>query len=583
MQDKKNLLIVLLACTVVWLGMDLWLKPDPSKGNQLSPSSMATRSEDGFSGAANADSSNGISAPPSGTMISFENQKISGSVDLKGAIIRHCLLKDYKQTTEPNSPSVEILSQNGAGYGACLGWKKSAGQQVDLPNSETIWTANHSQLTPDQGVTLSWTNQNNLSFFIDLSMDDQYLISVSQRVENHSKDSVDPGTPLYALIRQGPITTSGYMMLHEGAIGMVDGKLQEKSYKDLLKGGQGPWMPYSGSVHEGKQGGKGWLGITDKYWLTAIIPSNHSEGRFVAEVARPNQSELYKVEVIEKSWLNGADATALPTIAPGQSRSYGHWHLFLGPKKVSVLEDYEKKLAIDHFDMAVDFGWFYFITKPMFIVLSSLQNMVGNFVLAILIMTIVIKVALFPLSARSFRSMSRMRLLQPQIQALKARFADDKMRLNQAMVDLYKREKINPVSGCLPMLVQIPILFSLYKVLFISIEMRHASFLGWITDLSAPDPTSLFSGFGLFPWMVPGWLHIGIWPILMGVTMVVQQMMNSSSITDHQQKIMLTYVMPVVFTYMMAKFPVGLVIYWTWSNFLTMAQQWFMMRYHQSV
>jgi len=219
----------------------------------------------------------------------------------------------------------------------------------------------------------------------------------------------------------------------------------------------------------------------------------------------------------------------------------------------------------------------------MFFLLSSLQQLVGDFVLAILIMTIAIKIILFPLSARSFRSMSRMRLLQPQIQALKTRFADDKMRLNQAMVDLYKREKINPVSGCLPMLVQIPILFSLYKVLFISIEMRHASFLGLISDLSAPDPTSLFSGFGLFPWIVPAWLHIGIWPILMGITMVVQQMMNSSSITDNQQKIMLTYVMPVVFTYMMASFPVGLVIYWTWSNFLTMVQQWFMMRYHQSV
>jgi YidC/Oxa1 family membrane protein insertase len=595
MQDKKNLLIVLLACTVVWLGIDLWLKPDPSKVNHSSQSAMTTTSRDSIANTENADFSKGIAAPPSRTMVSFENQKISGSVDLKGAIIRQCQLKDYKQTTEPNSPPVEILSQNGTGYGACLGWTKTAGQQTDLPDSETIWTVSHPKLTPDQGVTLSWTNQKGQSFFIDLSLDDQYLITVAQRVENNSNESVDPGTPLSALIRQEPVNTSGYkgygkygknsryMMLHEGAVGMVDGKLQEKTYKDLLKSGQGPWMPYSGSIQEGKQGGKGWLGITDKYWLAAIIPSNHADGRFVAEGASPNQSDVYKVEVRENSWLNGANAPALPTLEPGQSRTYGNWHLFLGPKKVSLLEDYEKKLNIDHFDMAVDFGWFYFITKPMFFLLSSLQQLVGNFVLAILIMTIAIKIVLFPLSARSFRSMSRMRLLQPQIQALKTRFADDKMRLNQAMVDLYKREKINPVSGCLPMLVQIPILFSLYKVLFISIEMRHASFLGVISDLSAPDPTSLLSGFGLFPWIVPAWMHIGIWPILMGVTMVVQQMMNSSSITDTQQKIMLTYVMPVIFTYMMASFPVGLVIYWTWSNFLTMVQQWFMMRYHQSV
>jgi YidC/Oxa1 family membrane protein insertase len=590
MQDKKNLLIVLLACTVVWLGIDLWLKPDP-KVNQSSHSSLTTASVNDLSRPANVDSSKGVTAPPSGTMVSFENQKISGSVDLKGAIIRHCLLKEYKATTETNSPSVEILSQDGKGYGACLGWTKTTEQQTDLPDSETLWTTNHSKLTPDQGVTLSWTNKKGLSFFIDLSLDDQHLITVAQRVENRSNESIDPGTPLYALIRQGPMSnnhrkkigTKTSMMLHEGAIGMVDGKLQEKSYKDLVKDGEGPWMPYSGSIQEGKQGGKGWLGITDKYWLAAIIPSNHANGRFVAERASSENSEMYKVEVRENSWVKTSDAPSLPTIAPGQSRTYGNWHLFLGPKKVSLLEEYEKKLSIDHFDMAVDFGWFYFITKPMFFLLSSLQQLVGNFVLAILIMTIAIKIVLFPLSARSFRSMSRMRLLQPQIQALKTRFADDKMRLNQAMVDLYKREKINPVSGCLPMLVQIPILFSLYKVLFISIEMRHASFLGLISDLSAPDPTSLLSGFGLFPWIVPAWLHIGIWPILMGVTMVVQQMMNSSSITDHQQKIMLTYVMPVVFTYMMASFPVGLVIYWTWSNFLTMAQQWFMMRYHQSV
>jgi YidC/Oxa1 family membrane protein insertase len=586
MQDKKNLLIVFLACTVVWLGMDLWLKPDP-KVNQSSYSSLTTASGNDLARPAHVDSSKGISALPSGAMVSFENQKISGSVDLKGAIIRHCLLKEYKETTEPNSPPVEILSQDGKGYGACLGWTQSAGQQTDLPDSETLWTASHSTLTPDQKVTLSWINKKGVSFFIDLSLDDQHLITVTQRVENHSNESVDPGAPLYALIRQGPISNARHqktsMMLHEGAVGMVDGKLQEKSYKDLIKDGQGLWLPYSGSIQNGKQGAKGWLGLTDKYWLAAIIPSNHADGRFAAERTSPENSEIYKVEVRQNSWVKTSDTPSVPALEPGQDRTYENWHLFLGPKKVSLLEEYEKKLSIDHFDMAVDFGWFYFITKPMFFLLSSLQQLVGNFVLAILIMTIAIKIILFPLSARSFRSMSRMRLLQPQIQALKTRFADDKMRLNQAMVDLYKREKINPVSGCLPMLVQIPILFSLYKVLFISIEMRHASFLGLISDLSAPDPTSLFSGFGLFPWIVPAWLHIGIWPILMGITMVVQQMMNSSSITDNQQKIMLTYVMPVVFTYMMASFPVGLVIYWTWSNFLTMVQQWFMMRYHQSV
>ena len=580
MQDKKNLLIVILTCAVMWLGVDLWLKPYQSKSDTPSIGTAITPGSDGPERSSRGvltgafDGSSGISDSPSDAMIVFHNEKISGFLDLRGAVVRNCILKDYKKTTDADSPPVEMLSENGKGYGACFGWAKPTGQQMDLPDSQTLWKASHAELTPEQSTTLSWSNTDGVSFFIDLSIDDQYVISIKQRVENNSDHSVDPGAPMSALIRQGPVETSGYMMLHEGAIGMADGKLQEKTYKDLGKAGQGPWMHFTGPKYDETNSSSGWLGITDKYWLAALIPNSHCNGRFVAKGLNVNTPALYKVEIQDND--SG-------TIQPGSSKTYEPSRLFLGPKKVSLLEDYEKKLHIDHFDMAVDFGWFYFITKPMFILLSSLQKMVGNFVLAILIMTIAIKIVFFPLSARSFRAMSRMRLLQPQIQALKSRFGDDKVRLNQSMMDLYKREKINPVSGCLPMIVQIPILFALYKVLFISIELRHASFFGWISDLSAPDPTSLFSGFGLLPWTLPAWLHIGIWPILMGVTMVVQQMMNSSSITDSQQKIMLTYVMPILFTGMMAQFPVGLVIYWTWSNFLTIAQQWFMMRYHQSV
>ena len=577
MQDKKNLLIVVLVCAVVWLGLDVWLKPYQSKSHGAPIPSSATMEPTSLSTSANESTthaSGGLSATPSDSILPFHNDKIGGSIDLKGGIVRQCLLKEYKKTTDPTSSSVEILSEHGKLYGACFGWEQLVGKTTDLPHGQTLWTASHSELTPEQSVTLSWTNDAGVSFFIELSLDDRYLISVKQRIENNSIDSVMVGAPLSTLIRQGPVVTSGYMMLHEGAIGMAEGKLQEKSYKDLHKMGQGPWMHLTDPTYDGKNQNRGWLGITDKYWLASLIAGSGEKGRFVAERAQTGTTEVYKVEI---------QKTNPGPIKPGSSHDYGSWHLFLGPKKLSLLEEYEKKLSMDHFDMAVDFGWFYFITKPMFMLLSALQKMVGNFGLAILIMTIAIKILFFPLSAKSFRAMSRMRVLQPQIQALKSRFGDDKMRLNQAMIDLYKREKINPVSGCLPMLVQIPIFFSLYKVLFVSIEMRHAPFLWWIKDLSAPDPTSLFSGFGLLPWTLPTWLHIGIWPILMGITMVVQQMMNASNITDSQQRFMLTYIMPVLFTMTLAQFPVGLVIYWTWSNFLTMAQQWFMMRYHQSV
>jgi YidC/Oxa1 family membrane protein insertase len=567
MQDKKNVLIVILASALVWLGMEVFLKPQQSAQTsvvQNIPSGSINQPASRVDSLAR----NLPSLTLEGPSIPFQNSKIQGSLDIKGGVIRQCSLKDYLETTDPNSKPVSILSkdsiapsENSKMYAAYFGWVGSAESADYFPNPQTIWTCNKSELTPEQPITLSWENSKGIQFFLDFAMDQEYLISVTQRVENKGEDSIQC-TPTSTLIRQGPVITSGYMMLHEGPIGMANGKLQELSYKDVVKLGQSPWMDLSKSASK-----CGWLGMTDKYWLAALIPAQGAKGRFIAE-----GGEFYLSQTQGHENLLKRSETQISTS-----------HVFFGPKKLSLLEDYEKKMSIDHFDMAVDFGWFYFITKPMFNLLTWLQESVGNFGLAILIMTIAIKILFFPLSSKSFRAMSRMRLLQPQIQGLKSRFKDDKLRLNQEMMNLYKREKINPASGCLPMLVQIPIFFSLYKVLFISIEMRHAPFWGWIQDLSAPDPTSVFSGFGLFPWTLPIWLHIGIWPILMGITMVGQQLMNASNITDSQQKIMLTYVVPIMFTFMLAQFPAGLVIYWTWSNFLTIAQQWVMMRYHQSV
>jgi YidC/Oxa1 family membrane protein insertase len=562
MNDKKNILIMIMACALVYLSMDVWLKPYVAKNNITvsqsqvvppNPSRALETDTDAFT--------KNMTLRSQSPSLSFRNGKVSGRLDLKGAIIRQCALLDYSETTQENSPPVQMLSSDQQMYGVYFDWVCSDEQKTTLPTAQTLWQCDTQELTPEKPVTLRWSNSDGIHFFIDLIMDSEYLITVTQRIENHS-DKAITCTPKTTIIRQGPVKTSGYMMLHEGPIGMVDGKLQEPSYADISKTTASPWVDLGQNPKS-----LGWMGLTDKYWLAALIPGQASKGHFTSQ-----GSDFYRAQI------QGQELH----LTRGESQSHT-CHVFLGPKKLALLENYEKKLSIDHFDMAVDFGWFYFITKPMFMLLSALQKMVGNFGLAILIMTIVIKILFFPLSIRSFRTMSRIRRFQPQIQALKLRFGDDKMKFNQAMLDLYSREKIHPVSGCLPMLIQIPIFFSLYKVLFVSIEMRHAPFWGWIHDLSAPDPTSVFSMFGLLPWTLPTWLHIGVWPILMGLTTAGQQMMNPSTVTDAQQKFMITYVMPVMFTFMLAQFPVGLVIYSTWSNFLTIVQQWFIMRYYQSV
>jgi YidC/Oxa1 family membrane protein insertase len=558
MQDKKNFIIMILACALIWLGLDLVLKP---KDLGTHTPVQQTQSLSGTPPVANNHPS---ILPSHGPKIVFKGSNIEGSLDLKGALVRQCFLKQYRETTDANSAPVALLSRDEKMYVAQFGWRTQGGSEADMPNENTLWSSSQSELNEQDHLTLSWKNARGIEFFIDFYLDKKYgyTVKAEQRVVNTSDAPIDIA-PVARLIRQGPVATSGHSMFYEGPIGMANGKLQEPSYKNVTKLGQvGDWMHLTSP-----KGKRGWLGITDKYWLAALIPHDGSKGKFSAQ-----GEDFYQAEC----------QGPVQRVLPGEKVAYTT-DLFLGPKKLSLLDDYERTLSMDHFDLAVDFGWFYFITKPMFHLLSGLQKLIGNFGLAILIMTVGIKVLFFPLSARSFRAMSRMRQLQPQIQGLKSRFGDDKARLNQAMMELYKREKINPVSGCLPMLIQIPIFFSLYKVLFISIEMRHAPFWGWIQDLSAPDPTSVFSGFGLLPLALPAWLHVGIWPILMGVTMMIQQKMNSPHVTDSQQKVMLTYVMPGVFTFMLAQFPVGLVIYWTWSNFLTIGQQWFMMRYYRSV
>jgi YidC/Oxa1 family membrane protein insertase len=557
MENQKNILILLLAGIIAWLGVEVWLKP---KAPQPIPSAVT-------SAQAPYRRSVPLEQALSGEgRLAIRTPFIQGSINLKGGGIDDWSLSAYRQSPEAKSPIVRILSPENteAGYTSFFRWYIAGDREapcppLTLPSDDTEWKADGQEIIPNRPVTLSWLSPQNILFRQILSVDDHYMLTITQEVENKSSTPISLGT-VGKIRRMGPVKTSGYMMLHEGPIGILGGQLKEKSYDSLIKERTGDLESMDGGVK-----GTGWIGITDKYWLTALVPSQATQGAFTGFPTPPT----YQTETV----------SAPQVINPGHKTSVTT-HFFAGPKLLSLLESYEKSLRIDHFDLAVDFGWFYFLTRPMFSVLSWLKTFTGSFGLAILCLTVLIKFLFFPLSLKSYRSMARIRKYQPHLQALREKYGHDKMRLNQEMIAFYKKEKINPVSGCLPMLIQIPIFFSLYKVLFISIEMRQAPFWGWIKDLSAPDPSNIFTVFGLIPWHTPSWLHLGVWPLFMGITMILQQRSNTSMPLDAHQKIMFNYVMPAVFTFMMSQFPAGLVIYWTWSNLLTVGQQWVMTRYY---
>ncbi|HLB80104.1 MAG TPA: membrane protein insertase YidC, partial [Dongiaceae bacterium] len=390
------------------------------------------------------------------------------------------------------------------------------------------------------------------------ALDDNYLFTITQRVENGGTMPVTL-FPYGLISRTGTPDVLGFFILHEGLIGVFDGTLEEVDYDDVRDAGV---QEYAGAG--------GWLGITDKYWLVALVPDQGDQvsGRF-AHTLRAD-TDVYQAD------FRGDGVT----LAPGASVEAGS-RLFAGAKEVRLLDRYRDELGIPLFDRAVDFGWFYFLTKPIFYLLDYLNGLLGNFGVAILLLTIAIKGLFFPLANKSYKAMSRMKLLAPEMTKLRDRFKEDKPRLNQEMMALYKREKVNPAAGCLPIVIQIPVFFALYKVLFVTIEMRHAPFFGWIRDLSAQDPTSILNLFGLAPWGIPDLgplqlLSIGVWPIIMGVTMFLQQKLNPAPPDPIQARIFM--MLPIVFTFMLAQFPAGLVIYWAWNNVLSIAQQWVIMR-----
>ena len=485
--------------------------------------------------------------------IAIDTPSLIGSVALKGGRIDDLTLKDYRETVEPTSPLVVLLSPAGGphAYYTEHGWVAEGDKDLGLPGPDTVWTAESAgPLTPQSPAILSYDTGKGLKITRTIAVDDKYMFTVDDQVANTGSEPVTLYP--YALVsRHETPHVQGFYILHEGLIGVVDGSLEQITYKKAIGNPEGSAF----------KGDHGWLGITDKYWATVVVPEQGKS--FKATFAGNTQGEGR--DRFQTDYLMGP-----VSIAPDETGE-AKGNVFAGAKQVNTVDAYAESYGIPKFDLLIDWGWFYFLTKPLFFALDFFYKLVGNFGIAILIVTLCIKLVLFPLANKSYVSMSKMKLLAPEMQRIKERYADDRARQQQAMMELYKKEKVNPASGCLPILVQIPVFFALYKVLFVTIEMRHAPFFGWIKDLSAPDPTSVFSLFGLIPWDPPHFLMIGIWPIIMGFTMWVQMKLNPAPPDPVQQKIFAW--MPVFFTFLLASFPAGLVIYWAWNNTLSVIQQ----------
>jgi len=499
--------------------------------------------------------------------VPIDTPSIKGSINLKGARIDDVVLKKYRETVDPKSPNVVLLSPSGApdAYYSEQGWVAGTDSKVDVPGADTVWTASAgATLTPQSPLTLTYDNGKGLIFKRTIAVDENYMFTVTDAVENKGSAPVTL-YPFGLVSRHGFPHARSFYILHEGLIGVANGSLEQITYKKALD--KEPLTVKADS---------GWLGITDKYWAAVVVPEEGKtfDARFAATSSTPGDERFQ------------SDYLMAPVTVEPNSTAEVKGHVFAGAKEVNLVDGYETKLGIPKFDLLIDWGWFYFLTKPMFFALDYFYKLVGNFGLAILIVTLIIKIVLFPLANKSYVSMSKMKKLQPEMARLKERFGDDRMRQQQAMMEMYKKEKVNPASGCLPIVVQIPVFFSLYKVLFVTIEMRHAPFFGWIKDLSAPDPTSVFNLFGLLPFdpatvpVVGHFLMIGAWPLIMGVTMWVQMKLNPAPPDPVQQKIF-TW-MPVFFTFLLAGFPAGLVIYWAWNNTLSVLQQSVIM-YRQGV
>jgi YidC/Oxa1 family membrane protein insertase len=562
--DQKRLFLAIAVSLAILLGFQMLIAPHLPKPPQQQialPNQPDTATPLAGAPAAAAPAAEAANVP----RVKIDAPQVQGSVNLLGAKLDDLVLKGYREDISPDSPLVRLLEPRSRDhpYYIQYGWTAATGESVKLPDNDTIWTASSDTLAPGKPVALSWNNGAGLTFEIGLSVDDDYMFAVAQTVRNATGQPVQL-FPWSRIRREYKPAVSGYYVLFEGLLGVVDGTLQDTGYDKAKSEGD----KHAGLAYEATSTSGGWAGITDKYWLTSLIPDQALSSKVNFRHADRN-GDQYQVDYI----------TTDPLTAPANGDVTTISHVFAGAKVVTLLRKYEAQLKIPMFDYAVDWGWFWFLTRPIFLALDWLNGVFKNFGLAIMVFTVCVKALFFPLANYSYRSMSKMKLLGPKMTALRERLKDDPQKMQQEMMGLYKAEKVNPASGCLPMVVQIPVFFSLYKVIFVTIEMRQAPFFGWIHDLSQVDPTNVFNLFGLIPFDPAAYiplLHLGLWPLIMGITMFLQQKMNPPPPDPVQAR--LFQFMPIIFTFMMAKFPAGLIIYWSWNNTLSVAQQWLIQR-----
>jgi YidC/Oxa1 family membrane protein insertase len=566
--DQRRLFLTIAVSLAILLGFQ-WLiaphlpKPAPVPAQHVATADHPlTTPKEGELGALAAAQPGSV--PKNVPRVAISAPRVEGSISLLGARLDDLVLRDYREDLSPNSPLVRLLEPRSDGhpYYVQYGWTAGTGENVKLPDNDTVWTASDKTLAPGKPVTLSWDNGEGLTFHIGFAVDDEYMFTVTQTVRNATDKPVSL-FPWSRVRRDYKPETSGYYVLFEGLLGVADNTLHNTSYDSAKSEGE----KHNGIAFDSSTTG-GWAGITDKYWLTAILPNQGLASKLNFRHIDDN-GDHYQVDYI----------TADPLTVPANGDIASVSHVFAGAKVASILSGYEKSLHIPLFDYAVDWGWFWFLTRPIFLAIDWLNGLIGNFGVAIMVFTVFAKALFFPLANYSYRSMSKMKLLAPRMTALRERLKDDPQKMQQEMMGLYKQEGVNPASGCLPMVVQIPVFFSLYKVIFVTIEMRQAPFFGWIHDLSQVDPTNIFNLFGLIPFdptQISSLLHLGAWPLIMGLTMFAQQKMNPPP-PDPVQARMFQF-MPVIFTFMMAKFPAGLIIYWSWNNTLSVAQQWLIQR-----
>jgi len=557
MENQKNLFLAIIISMAIIFGFQL-LVPQPERApmteEQTNDESLVDLSIQKSSSTVLADRGDVINQ--SGR-VNFDNSKIKGSINLNGAVIDDLILEEFRETLDPTSDLIEFLNPLGSdnAYYLDTGWV-SSDSTIELPNSSSIWIADKNTVGVNESVKLTWTSNQNITFEKIITLDENYLFSVDQRVINNSGLSFDL-YPYGLSKRQGIPEMQNFFILHEGPLSITDGVLEEYDYDDLKD---------DKKIKHSSVGG--WIGMTDKYWQTAIIPNQNEPVQQTYSYSFVDNIDNFQTDIVGER------------IAVSNNASISHnFKIFAGPKIVNIIDKYMEEYGFEGFDRSVDFGWFYFLTKPIFNVLEFIYGYVGNFGWSIILFTVLMRICFFPLAQQSFKSMAKMKKLAPEMQRLKEQYGDDRAGMQKEMMALYKREKANPIAGCLPILLQIPVFFALYKVLFVTIEMRHAPFIGWVHDLSAPDPLGALTLFGFVEWNVPGILQIlnvGIWPILMGISMYIQFKLNPAPVDKMQAKIF--GLLPIVFTFILGGFAAGLVIYWTTNNVLSMAQQYIIQR-----